>query len=71
MKGIITRARMKWIEDGEKPTKYFLNLEKRNYVSKQITCIKNESDKGFKEEKNIEKEVLAFYKNLYEDRDDT
>ena len=25
------RAKMKWIEHGEKPTKYFFNLEKSNY----------------------------------------
>jgi len=25
------RSRTRWIENGEKPTKYFFNLEKRNY----------------------------------------
>ena len=31
-KGIIVRARARWHENGEKSTKYFLNLEKRNHV---------------------------------------
>ena len=31
-KGIIIRARARWHEHGEKSTKYFLNLEKRNHV---------------------------------------
>ena len=31
------RSKAKWVEEGEKNTKYFLNLEKRNYNS---ACIK-------------------------------
>ena len=34
--GIIIRARARWHEHGEKSTKYFLNLEKRNHVKKHI-----------------------------------
>ena len=33
---IIFRSKAKWVEDGEKNTKYFLNLEKRNYNNKCI-----------------------------------
>ena len=28
------RAKCRWIENGERPTKYFFNLEKRNYNKK-------------------------------------
>ena len=35
-KGIIIRARARWHEHGEKSTKYFLNLEKRNHIKKHI-----------------------------------
>ena len=35
-KGIIIRARARWHEHGERRTKYFLNLEKRNNVKKHI-----------------------------------
>ena len=34
--GIIVRARARWYEHGERSTKYFLNLEKRNHVKKHI-----------------------------------
>ena len=34
LQGIIIRARARWCEHGEKKTKYFLNLEKRNHVKK-------------------------------------
>ena len=33
-KGVIVRARARWHEHGERSTKYFLNLEKRNHVKK-------------------------------------
>ena len=35
-KGIIIRSRARWHEYGEKSTKYFLNLEKRNHVKGHI-----------------------------------
>ena len=40
MRGNITRSRVKWYEEAKRSTKYFLNLEKRNYVSKLIPCLK-------------------------------
>ena len=30
-KGSIVRSRVKWFEEGEKKSKYFLSLEKRNF----------------------------------------
>ena len=36
VKGIIIRAQARWHEHGEKSTKYFLNLEKRNHVKKHM-----------------------------------
>jgi exonuclease III len=36
MKGQCIRSRVKWVDEGEKPTKYFACLESRNYISKQI-----------------------------------
>ena len=34
------RSKVKWIEQGEKPTKYFFNVEKKNYVTKTLLQIK-------------------------------
>ena len=31
------RAKCRWVENGEKPTKYFFNLEERNYNKKTIS----------------------------------
>ena len=35
-KGVIMRALVRWDERGEKSTKYYFNLEKRNHVKKHI-----------------------------------
>jgi hypothetical protein len=43
IKGCFVRTKARWIEEGEKPTKYFLNLEKRNFVNKQmVRIVKND-----------------------------
>ena len=36
VEGIIIRSRARWHEHGEKNSKYFLNLEKRNNIKKHI-----------------------------------
>jgi len=33
-KSLMLRSKTRWTEKGEKPTKYFFNLEKRNYNRK-------------------------------------
>ena len=37
LQGIIIRTRARWCEHGEKSTKYFLNLEKRNHVKNYMS----------------------------------
>ncbi|KAK3083672.1 hypothetical protein FSP39_001222 [Pinctada imbricata] len=36
LKGSIIRSKAKWVEEGEKPSKYFCNMESRNFVNKTI-----------------------------------
>mgnify|MGYP000291876605 CR=1 FL=1 len=36
------RSRVEWIEEGEKPSKYFCNLESQNFISKQITKLERD-----------------------------
>ena len=38
--GAIFRSKVLWIEEGEKPTKYFFNMEKKNFNKKVITELK-------------------------------
>ena len=40
IEGLITRSRVNWYEEGEKCTKYFLSLEKRNAVRNSIQSLR-------------------------------
>ena len=40
MRGHFVRSKAKWIEEGEKPTNYFCNLESRHFHNKLITSLK-------------------------------
>ena len=39
LEGVMLRSRCRYEDLGEKPTSYFLNLEKRNFTNKVITKI--------------------------------
>ena len=41
IQGLITRSRVKWFEEGEKCSKYFLGLEKRNATRNSIQLLKH------------------------------
>ena len=64
-KGAIIRSKTKWIEQGEKPTKYFFNLEKRNYNRKVIRSLKKPDGESITDELEILKEIELYYINLY------
>jgi len=56
-------SRTRWIENGEKLTKYFLNLEKRNYEKKIITQLKTADGTIISDMTKINKEIEN-YKNF-------
>ena len=58
------RSRTRWIENGEKPTKYFFNLEKRNYEKKMITQLKTTDGEIISDMTKINKEIENYYKNF-------
>ena len=43
--GAIFRSKARWTENGEKPTKYFFNLEKTRYEKKIVSQLKIGEDK--------------------------
>ena len=65
LKGSLVRSKAKWIEDGEKPSKYFCSLENRNFVSKRITSLFDKNNSELTNTAEINNEVFNFYKNLY------
>ena len=62
IKGIIFRSRAKWYEEGEKNTDYFLNLEKRNYINKNMSEIFDNNNVLQTDNSKIKKINAAFFK---------
>ena len=62
------RCKVRWYEDGEKSSKYFLNMEKRNYNKKIISRLKVENDKIIDDPKEILEAEKRFYQELYRKR---
>ena len=65
MEGVFIRSKAKWIQEGEKPTKYFCNLENRNYVSKFMNSLTKENGECLKTQDEILTETKRHYSNLY------
>ena len=65
--GIVVRARARWHEHGERSTKYFLNLEKRNHVKKHIRKLLI-SGAITTDPYRILSEQKDFYYNLYKSK---
>ena len=63
--GNMIRSRAQWVEFGEKNSKYFLNLEKRNYKTKHITKLKVNQSDYTENPREILKMQKEFYENLY------
>ncbi|KAJ8027348.1 hypothetical protein HOLleu_32474 [Holothuria leucospilota] len=65
LKGTVVRSRARWSEEGEKNTKYFLNLEKRNRSMNSINELILSSGISISAHSDIMGEVKRFYSELY------
>ena len=63
--GTKIRSRLQWFEEGEKPTKYFHNLEKYNAQNKSWTKILNSENELVYGTDEIIHTQVNFYKDLY------
>lgn len=70
MKGKVIRSRAQWIEEGEKPSKFFCNLENQNYINKTMYKLKNNNSEIIYDQLQILEETKNFYSNLYSNKDD-
>ena len=64
-KGAILRSKARWHEHGERNTRYFFNLEKRNHCRKTVTKLKLGENKYTKNQFEILQEEKRFYESLY------
>ncbi len=67
MNSHIFKTKLKWIEEGEKNSKFFLSLEKNNYTNKLISTLEV-NGKFIKDPTVISESQTDFYKNLYSER---
>ena len=69
MQGHQIRSRVEWVSEGEKPSKYFLALERHNYIDKTIKRIKRKDDTYITNQKEILAELRLFYSKLFKTQD--
>ena len=65
LKGSLIRSRAEWLNLGEKPSRFFLNLENRNRVNKTLNELKVDDNTILKDPVNIRNAMRDFYKKLY------
>ena len=68
LNGSIIRSKAFWAEDGEKNTKYFLNLEKRNYNIRHIKKLICEGNTEITDPNAILQKQKDYYENLYKSK---
>ena len=59
------RSRVQWLDQGEKPTKYFCNLENKNYVEKTIRNIQLDNESFITDQNQILHQIKKYYQNLF------
>ena len=65
IKGVIFRSRARYHEDGEKSSKYFFNMEKKNFVNKTMYMVRKADGSRTKDYREILNEQRSFYHKLY------
>ena len=65
LEGSLVRSRAKWIDQGEKTSRYFCNLENRNYISKCMPNLWKTDGTKTETEEEIINETKVFYESLY------
>ena len=64
-KGAILRSKCDWYENGEKSSKFFLNLEKRKAVNGTVKKLIQPNNSEISNSKEILAELHNFYSNLF------
>ena len=71
MKGqfVILASGARWVEQGEKPSKYFLNLGKKRAMQKSIVSLKSRTGEILDENKAILEYCASYFKELFKSGD--
>lgn len=71
VEGLMFRAKAKWQCEGERSTKFFLNLENKHYTEKTIKKLVTEQGREVTKVDEIMNEQVKFYENLYKNKNKT
>ena len=69
LKGNMIRSRAQWLDEGERPTKFFCALENKNFLDKTIKKVCNDLNETITDQKKILSAIETYYKNLFRSRD--
>ena len=64
-RGAILRSKARWYNEGEKNSKYFLNMQKRHFNKKTIKQLQSDKKGVINTDDQILQEAKSFYQNLY------
>ena len=70
LKGKMIRSRVQWLDEGERPSKFFCALENRNHINKTLKKLKLTDHNTIFDQKEILCEIHKYYKNLFSSKDD-
>ena len=68
IKGHITRARIQWLGQGEKPTSFFCKLDSEQFTEKAIRKVQLDNGSTINDKKMIVKEAQKYYMNLFKEK---
>ena len=66
----MVRSRLQWLQESKKPSKYFCNLESRNYVEKTIKKVTLNNGIVITEQTAILNEIQQYYSKLFANKED-
>ena len=67
--GDIIRSKACWLREGERHSKFFFNLERRNYIYKSIQTLVTDSGHTVSKFTDVLNEQNKFYSSLYSNKE--
>ena len=64
--GAMFRSKLRWTEQGEKPTRHFFNMEAKIFYQMTITELETSEGVKITGHKQLLQEIENFYQNLYQ-----
>ena len=70
MKGKIVRSRLQWLQQGKKPSRFYKNLENKNFIEKIIEKVKLRNGSCVIEQEDVLHHIKQYYETLFKSHND-